>query len=339
MEYLRDFLRFWATEFDWEVQQQTLNSLNHYEASVDGLRIHFVHERAVGGGGMPLLLLHGWPSCFLEYTAAIPLLTDPVSQGVEGPVFDVIIPSLPGYGFSERPAAVGINYATMARLFHRLMEQLGYDRFGVGGGDFGSGIAAHMALQAPERLVGLHLTNIEIGPEQPAGQPWTDAERAYFAARDRWDERERGYSAIQSTKPQTLSYGLTDSPAGLAAWLIEKWRSWTDSAGDPVAILGPDFMATLATIYWATGSITTSMRDYYDNLWHQTDLAYVDVPTAVAVFGHQHVKEAEPPRSWVQRLYNVQRWTQMPSGGHFAPAEEPQAFAADIAASFQQFAD
>ena len=175
--------------------------------------------------------------------------------------------------------------------------------------------------------------------DHPAGQAWTNEERAYFAARDQWDERERGYSKIQSTKPQTLGYALTDSPAGLAAWLIEKWRSWTDSAGDPAAILGPDFMATLATIYWATGSITTSMRDYYDNLWHHADLAYVDVPTAVAVFGHQHVEEAEPPRSWVQRLYNVQRWTQMPSGGHFAPAEKPQAFAADIAATFQQFVD
>ncbi len=338
LSYLRGFLRYWAEEFDWADQQRALNSVHHFEATIDGVRVHFVHERARNGTGVPILLMHGWPSCFLEYVAAIALLTDPVSHGIDGPGFDVVIPSLPGYGFSERPASVGVNYAFVAGLFHQLMEALAYKRFGAGGGDFGSGVAAHMALQAPERLLGLHLTNVEIGPEAEGSQPWTDEERAFLAERAEWAVRERGYSWIQSTRPQTLGYGLTDSPAGLAGWLIEKWRSWTDSHGDPSVRLSREFLATLLTLYWTTGSITTSMRDYYDNRWHGAELApdaYVDVPTAIAVFGHQHVKEAEPPRSWVERLYNVHRWTVMPAGGHFAPAEEPELFVRDLAATFQ----
>jgi pimeloyl-ACP methyl ester carboxylesterase len=340
LEYLRGFLAYWADEFDWAEQQRRLNTLNHFETDIDGVHIHFVHQRAVGGGGVPLLLMHGWPSCFLEYEAAIPLLTDPAAHGIDGPAFNVVVPSLPGYGFSKRPSSVGVNYGFVAERFVKLMWELGYDRFGAGGGDFGSGIAAHMALQSPDRLIGLHLTNIEIGPEREGKSPLTSAEEAFLAERADWDSRERGYSAIQSTRPQTLGYALTDSPAGLAAWLLEKWRSWTDSGGDPLASLSPEFLATMLTIYWATGSITASMRDYYDNRWHGIDLGpdtYVNVPTAVAVFDHEHVKEADPPRIWVERMYNVQRWTDMPFGGHFAPAEQPELFASDVAAAFADF--
>lgn len=341
LEYLSNFIQYWAEEFDWTSQQRALNSLDHFTTDVDGTRIHFIHQKAASGGGVPLLLMHGWPSCFVEYVAAIPLLTDPTSHGIDGPAFDVVVPSLPGYGFSERPASVGVNYAFVAEQFHQLMGLLGYTRFGAGGGDFGSGVAAHMALQAPERLLGLHLSNVDVGPETEGDHPWTSDERAFLLARDDWDARERGYSWIQSTKPQTVGYGLNDSPAGLAAWMLEKWRSWTDSQGDPAARLTAEFLATLLTIYWATGSITSSMRDYFDNRWYGAKLApdaYVAVPTAIAVFGHQYVNEAKPPRSWIERLYNVQRWTVIPTGGHFAPAEEPKVFANDLAASFREFA-
>ena len=340
LAYLRSFLDYWAEEFDWTAQQEALNSLHHFKTVVDDAKVHFIHERARNSGGMPLLLLHGWPSCFLEYVPAIPFLTDPTLNGIDGPAFDVVIPSLPGYGFSKRPSKVGVNYAFVAGMFLQLMSRLGYERFGVGGGDFGSGMATHMAIQAPERLLGVHLTNVEIGPLNEGDRPWSPTELAFFAERDRWGVRERGYSETQSTKPQTLGYGLSDSPAGLAGWLIEKWRSWTDSHGDPAARLSSEFLATLLTIYWATGSITSSMRDYYDNRWHGADLAleaYVEVPTAIAVFGQQHVREAEPPRSWVERLYNVQRWTVLPAGGHFGPAEEPKLFASDLTATFRAF--
>jgi pimeloyl-ACP methyl ester carboxylesterase len=337
LDYLREFLSFWGGEFNWTAQQQILNQQHHFEAVLDGVTVHFIHERARSGAGVPLILTHGWPSSFLEYLALTPFLTDPASHGIDGPAFDVVIPSLPGYSFSARPDTVGVNYAYVARLWHQLMDGLGYDLYGAHGGDFGSGVSALMALQAPERVLGLYLTNLEIGPVDPGDRPWTAAEKTFLADRERWDLTERGYSSIQATKPQSLGYGLSDSPAGLAAWLIEKWRSWTDSGGDPVDRLSREFLATLLTIVWATNCITTSMRDYFDNRWHGVELdaqSFVSVPTAVANFNHQFIQEAAPPREWVERLYNVQRWTQMPAGGHFAPVEEPRLVAEDMAAFF-----
>ncbi len=337
LEYLRRFVSFWANEFDWRTSERKLNRFDHFQAEVGGYRIHYIHQKARHGHGLPLMLIHGWPSSFTEYLEAIPLLTDPAAHGIDGPAFDVVVPSLPGYGFSPRPSRVGVNYGEVAGVFLELMAGLGYHRLGAGGGDFGSGVAAHMAMQAPERLLGLHLTNLDVLPTDVSADELSEEEMAFMLERDRWDARERGYSSIQSTKPQTLGYGLTDSPAGLAAWLLEKWRSWTDSHGDPVTRMSPDFMAVLATIYWVTGSITTSMRDYYDNRWHPSTPSKVHVPTAIAVFGNQFVKEAEPPRSWIERLYNVQHWSRHPAGGHFAPAEEPALFARDVAEAFGRF--
>jgi pimeloyl-ACP methyl ester carboxylesterase len=338
LDYLRWFVSYWADEFDWRSTECELNRFDHYLADVGEYRIHYVHQEARHGDGLPLILIHGWPSSFMEYLAAIPLLTDPAGHGIDGPAFDVVVPSLPGYGFSTRPRRGGVNYGEVAGALLELMAGLGYQRLGAGGGDFGSGVAAHMAMQAPERLFGLHLTNVEIVPEGVSPADLSEAEMAFTKEQDHWDAREGGYSSIQSTKPQTLGYALTDSLAGLAAWLLEKWRSWTDSGGDPVARLSPGFLAALATVYWVTSSITTSMRDYYDNRWHPAQPSKVEVPTAIAVFGNQFVREPQPPRSWVERLYNVQHWTEHAAGGHFAPAEEPVLFATDITSAFGQFA-
>jgi len=315
LAYLQDLLRYWAEEFDWREQERRLNAYPHFMADLDGATVHFVHLKR---GGVPLILTHGWPSAFVEMLPLVPLLDG----------FDLVIPSLPGYGFSPRPPHTGVNYRYVARLWQRLMRELGYERYGAHGGDFGSGVAALMALEDPGPLIGIHLTNLDIGPE---GEARTEAEREYLATRQRWDDVERGYSAIQSTKPQTLGYGLTDSPAGLAAWIIEKWRSWTDTGGDPVARFGADFLLTLITLYWVTGSITPSIRDYWDNRWTGVTVGdRIEVPTAIARFCHQFVFEGEPPREWVERLYNVTRWTPMPRGGHFAPVEEPELVAADL---------
>jgi pimeloyl-ACP methyl ester carboxylesterase len=324
LEYLRALLAYWADGFDWRARERELNSFSHFRAELDGVRVHFVHERSPGGDGIPLVLTHGWPSAFVEYLGLVPLLRDR---------FDLVLPSLPGYGFSERPARS--SYRDVARRWHALMQGLGYERYGVGGGDFGAGVATVMALDEPERVLGVHLTNLEPAPadERAPGA----AEQAYLDENRRWAEVERGYSAIQSTKPQTVAYGLADSPAGLAAWVLEKWRSWTDSGGDLDARFGRDFLLTLLTIYWATGTIATSVRDYWDNRWHPLGLGPADrvrVPTAVAVFPHHLVPEGEPPREWAERLWDVRRWTPMPRGGHFAPAEEPELVARDVAAFF-----
>jgi pimeloyl-ACP methyl ester carboxylesterase len=332
IEYLRELFGYWAGGFDWRVQEAWLNSFPHERMSIDGSAIHFVHARAVAGQGIPLILTHGWPSCFVEYLALVPMLTDPGAHGIDGPAFDLVIPSLPGYGFSERPARVGVNYRVVADLWHRLMNKLGYERFGAGGGDFGAGVATFLAADHPGSVIGIHLTNFEISPVVEG--PLSAAENAYLATNDAWAAVERGYSSIQSTKPQTVGIGLNDSPAGLAAWILEKWRSWTDSGGDLDARFGRDFLLTMLTIYWATQSITSSLRDYHDNRWHPVTPGNVGVPTAFAVFAHEFVPEGEPPREWMQRLYDVRRWTVMPRGGHFAPAEEPRLVAQDIASFF-----
>ena len=326
LDYLRELVDYWQHGFDWRAQEERLNSYDHYVAEIDDARIHYVHTRS---GKPPMVLTHGWPSSFAELLPLVDRLSDR---------FDLVVPSLPGYAFSSRPSRVGIDRAEVASLWHRLMQGLGYDRYGAHGGDFGAGVATYMALSDPARVTGIHLSTPELTPYLgPGSAPLTSVERAYLDQVERWEETERGYSAIQSTRPQSLGYALTDSPVGLAAWLVEKWRSWSDSGGDVDAQIGRDHLLTTITLYWVTGSITTSMRDYYDNRWHSVALGPDDVvttPTAMAVFAHEFVPEGQPPREFYERLYNIERWTVFPRGGHFAAAEVPDLLAGDIRAHF-----
>jgi pimeloyl-ACP methyl ester carboxylesterase len=289
--------------------------LNHF--TWEG--IHFVHQRAASGSGMPLILTHGWPSSFLDFLEMLPLLQD----------FDVVIPSLPGYGFSPRPPQSGVNYRHVADRWHQLMAKLCYSHYAAAGYDFGAGVTTLLALDHPESVIGIYLTSLESDLTPIVDDSdLSDAERAYLKVNRAWDETERGYSAIQSTKPQTVGYGLNDSPAGLAAYIGEKWHSWSDV--DPP----DDFLCATLTLYWVTQTITSSMRDYWDNRWHPVSRTYVNTPTGFGLFAHQKVPEGEPPRSYLERVYNIRRWTVFPHGGHFAPAEEPVAIAKDLAAFF-----
>jgi pimeloyl-ACP methyl ester carboxylesterase len=339
LEYLKTLLEYWFAEFDWRAQERYLNRFAQYHATIDGVRIHFVHERARHGGGLPLILTHGWPGCFVEYLPLVPLLTDPAAHGIEGLAFDLIIPSLPGYCFSERPQQ-SVTYRDVGRLWHRLMRHIGYERYAAGGSDFGSGVATLMALDDPEPLIGLHLTNLELAPHLgPGSRPLSDAENGYLERSARWTLAEGGYTAIQSTKPQTLAYGLNDSPAGLASWILEKWRAWSDSDGDVNARFSRDLLLTVVSLYWFTGTIASSLRDYFDNRRWQGDAPlavddFVTVPTAIADFANMFISEGGAPREWAERLYNVRRWTTMARGGHFAALEEPELVARDIAAFF-----
>src|SRR5512132_2309200 len=340
LEYLRQLLECWAGEFDWQTQESELNAAAQFRAELDGVHIHFVHERPRHGHGVPLILTHGWPSTFVELLPLVPFLTDPHAHGIDGPAFDVVIPSLPGYGFSERPRRTGVNYRYVAGLWHRLMRGLGYERYGAQGGDFGAGVATFMALDDPAPMLGIHLSNLEISPYTgPGSRPLSAAERTYLERNEAFWQVEGGYKAIQSTKPQTLGYGLNDSPAGLASWILEKWRSWADSRGNLDERFSRDFLLTTVTLYWVTQTITSSMRDYFDNDNRRFRVTvgpdeFVNVPTGIAVFANNFVDEGTPPREWAERLYNVRRWTPMPRGGHFAPAEEPELLARDIAAFF-----
>ena len=328
LDYLRALVGYWLDGFDWRAQERYLNGYEQFIAAVDvdGVRVHYVHRAS---GKPPLVLTHGWPSTFAEMLPLVDRLSDR---------FDVVVPSLPGYAFSSRPSHVGVDRDFTARLWHRLMQGLGYDTYGACGGDFGAGVATSMALLEPDRLTGIHLSTPEISPYLgPGSAPVTPAEQAYLDHVEEWDSTERGYSAIQSTRPQTLGYALNDSPVGLAAWLVEKWRAWSDSGGDVDAHIGRDALLTTITLYWVTGSITSSMRDYVDNRWHSSGIGpetHVRVPTAMAVFAHEFVPEGEPPRSLFERLYDIERWTVLPRGGHFAAAEEPDLLAADIASFF-----
>jgi len=336
--YLRGLLEYWADDFDWRAQERWLNGFGHFRAEIDDVRVHFVHQRARSGHGIPLILTHGWPSCFAEFLPLVPRLTDPAAHGIDGPGFDVVIPSLPGYGFSDRPARTGVTCRYTAGLWHRLMRGLGYQRYGAHGGDWGAAVTTFMALDDAAPMLGIHLSNLDVAPYTgPGSRPPSPAERAYLARYQRWRDDDRGYGAIQSTRPQTVSYGLNDSPAGLAGWVLEKWRSWADSGGDIDATFSRDFLLTVVTLYWATQTIASSMRDYLDNRGLAAELGPADavtVPTAVAGFTHQFIDEGMPPREWADRLYNVRRWTPMPRGGHFAATEEPDLLSRDIATFF-----
>jgi pimeloyl-ACP methyl ester carboxylesterase len=316
LDWLRHLVSYWAYEFDWRAWERNLNALDHFTWG----GTHFVHQRAASGQGVPLILTHGWPGSFLDYVNMLPMLEH----------FDVVIPSLPGYGFSPRPPKVGLNYRHVSERWHRLMSELGYSRYAAGGYDFGSGVTTILALDHPERLIGIHLTTLEsdIAPIVDDAE-LSDVERLYLARNRAWSMTERGYSAIQSTKPQTVGYGLNDSPAGLAAYLGEKWHSWSE-------VTPPDdFLCATLTLYWATQTVTTSMRDYWDNRRYPVGPAYIKTPTAFGVFAHETVSEGEPPRSYLERVYNIQRWTIFPRGGHFAPVEAPAMVAGDLTAFFR----
>jgi pimeloyl-ACP methyl ester carboxylesterase len=335
-EALRGLLRYWAEEFDWPAQERRLNSFDHFQAEVDGVEVHFVHAHGAGPDAVPLICSHGWPGSFIEFLELVPLLTDPASNGIEGPSFELVIPSLPGYGFTRMAPREGVTKRFTASLWHRLMRGLGYERYGAHGGDFGAGVANFMALDEPASLLGIHLTFLEDSP-WTGGRPLSSAERAYREEVERWEGEEYAYGHIQRTKPQTLAYGLNDSPAGLAAWILEKWRSWSDSGGELERRFDRELLLTVLTIYWVTGTIGSSMRWYWDERRHGHSIGpgdFVSVPTAMAVFANEHVSEGMPPREWAERLYDIRRWTVMPRGGHFAALEEPRLLAEDIAAFF-----
>lgn len=335
--YLKDLMSYWEGQFDWRAQQRSLNRLAHFRADIDGHDVHFIHEKGIGAAPLPLILTHGWPSSFIEYLDLMPLLTDPAAHGADpADAFDVVVPSVPGFGFSTRPGLPGMLSDEVAEVWSRLMSDgLGYTRFGAHGGDIGAGITARLAQRHPDTVLGIHLT--AWGAPMPP-KPWSLAERNYLAASAEWDEAEGAYSHVQATTPQTLGFGLTDSPAGLAAWIVEKIRSWSDSDGHPESHMPRDRLLTNLTIYWATATIASSMRPYYEYRRRGTPLSTdppVDVPTGFAIFANEFVPQGRLPRELAERYFPVTRWIELPRGGHFPALEEPQLLAQEIRAFFR----
>lgn len=336
--YLRELVAYWADEFDWPAQEEALAQLPRFRVSVGGLGIHYVHARAVAPSGpvLPLVLTHGWPDSFWRYTKVVPLLTDPAAHGADpADAFDVVVPDVPGFGYSDRPP-VPLDSVAVAGLWARLMSAAGYQRFGAAGGDIGSHITRYLALDHPDRVVAVHRT--DAGLPVFTGDPadLTPSERDWMRGAAAWGASEGAYAVIQRTKPQTAAAGLMDSPAGLAAWIVEKLRAWSDCDGDVERRFTKDEILTNLTIYWLTGTIGSSMRMYHANAAiPPAQLARrVEVSSGFSIFQGDVVR---PPRAWLDRTANVVRATEPPRGGHFAPFEEPELYAQELREFFRPY--
>jgi pimeloyl-ACP methyl ester carboxylesterase len=339
LAYMKSLVEYWRTGYDWRAHEAALNRLPQFRLSLDGLHIHFIRVRGKGPAPLPLIITHGWPGSFLEMTKILPLLTDPAANGGNAEdAFDVVVPSLPGYGFSDRPREKGMDPNKIAGLWVRLMEEVGYARFGAQGGDWGSTVSIALGLNHAKRMIGIHLNYIAgrflLGGSLEQAQS-DDGTKDYLQELRGWWDREGGYSHIQATRPQTLSYGLNDSPVGLAAWIIEKFRSWSDCGGDVESVFTRDELLTNVMIYWTTQTIASSARLYHETRERPLRLSpssRVEPPVAVAVFPGEI---AMPPRALAERGLNITRWTAMPKGGHFAAMEQPELLAREIREFFR----
>ncbi|HUA42366.1 MAG TPA: epoxide hydrolase [Streptosporangiaceae bacterium] len=339
LAYLRELVAYWAVDFDWPAQEAALARLPHFRVTLGGLGIHFVHARAAAPAGavLPLILSHGWPDSFWRYTKVISLLTDPGAHGADpADAFDVVVPDMPGYGYSARPAGPPLDSIAVAAVWAELMSALGYTRFGAAGGDIGSHVSRYLGLNHSDRVVAVHRT--DAGVPVFAGDPadLTPEERAWLRDAAAWGATEGAYGAMHRTKPQTAAFGLTDSPAGLAAWIVEKLRAWSDCDGDVERRFTRDEILTNITLYWLTATIGSSMRMYHANAAiPPAQLARrVEVPSGFALFPGDIVR---PPRAWLERTANVVRVTEPARGGHFAPFEEPELYAEELRAFFRPF--
>ncbi len=338
--YLQELAAYWRDGFDWRAQEAAINRFAHFRTEVDGFGIHFIHEQGKGPDPIPIVLTHGWPDSFYRMQKIIPMLTDPVAHGSNpADSFDVIVPSLPGYGFSDKPTERGMTASRVAGLWARLMtEGLGYHRFAAHGGDIGSSVTQELALSYPELLIGIHLTDVPYLNLVRAAGNMTDlsnAEQAYFAAGQAWGQQEGAYAMVQATKPLTLAYGLNDSPIGLAAWIVEKFRAWSDCDGDVERRFSRDELLTNLMVYWVTETIGSSFLIYYEWMHHPPTMnagERAHVPAAFAMFPKDIVPA---PREFAERFFQVERWTEMPRGGHFAAMEEPELLMDDIRATFR----
>ncbi|CAN5404300.1 epoxide hydrolase [soil metagenome] len=334
--YLRELVDYWINDFDWPAQEAALATLPHFRASVGGLGIHFVHKRAVGNG-LPLILSHGWPDSFWRYSKVIPLLTDPEAHGADpADAFDVIVPDMPGYGYSDRPTGATLDSIAVADLWAELMSTLGYGRFVAAGGDIGSGVSRYLALNHAERVVAVHRMDAGLSAVTADDSPLVPEERAYLERAAEWSSAEGAYAAMHRTKPQTAAAALNDSPVGLAAWIVEKLRAWSDCAGDLERSFTKDEILTNITIYWLTETIGSSMRMYRANaaISPEQQGRWVEVPSGFSIFP---ADIARPPRAWLDRVANTVSLSEPQRGGHFAPFEEPELYARELRDFFRPF--
>jgi pimeloyl-ACP methyl ester carboxylesterase len=337
LDYLQDLCRYWADGYDWLAAQDRLNHIPQFTTTIDGLLIHFLHVRSAGPDAVPLLMTHGWPGSFLEFERVLGPLADPHGQGAaDADSFHLVVPSLPGYAFSGKPAAAGWNIHRIARAWAELMTRLGYQRFLAEGSDWGTSVSTSLALQYPDRLIGLHLVPPLVAPDRTAAD-LTEAERAALADLDERGRTGSGYSAMHGTRPQTIGYSLLDSPAGLCAWIAEKLWAWTDHPGHLDQALSADQVLDNITLYWLTGTGASSARLYWESIaevteWFTTATSdTITVPAGCSVFPKEVPR---PSRRWAgRRLRNIVYWNEPDRGGHFAAWEQPELFTREVRAA------
>ena len=333
LAWVQDICRYWAHGYDWRAREAALNRFAQFTSVLDGLDVHFLHVRSPHADAMPLLITHGWPGSVVEFHKVIEPLADPTRFGGDAAdAFHVVCPSLPGFGFSGKPATTGWGVERIARSFIALMARLGYAGYGAQGGDWGSAVTANIGALDPDHCAGIHVTLAMNTAPRVVGEPTPEEQRA-LQGLDHYRKWDSGYSTQQATRPQTLAYGLTDSPAGQAAWILEKFWAWTDCGGHPENIFTRDELLDNLMLYWVTASAASSARLYWESFGKGAKALNVDVPTGVAVFPKEIVT---PVRSWMEpRFRNIRHWTEMPRGGHFAAFEQPELFVADVRAFFR----
>ena len=338
LAYVKELVAYWQDRYDWRAAEARLNASPQFRATVGGLGIHFVHVRGTGPRPLPLVVTHGWPGSIAEFQKIIGPLADPAAHGGDpADAFDVVAPSMPGYGFSDHPREPGVDPERIAALWAELMRGLGYARFGAQGGDWGAMVSTYLGANHADAVAGIHLNMVvALPPSTPdAMDGVTPEELADLAGLDTFLKQETGYQKIQGTKPQTLGYALNDSPAGLAAWIVEKFHAWSDCDGDVERRFTKDELLTNVMLYWVPQAATSSVRLYCEAMragkFPPQNLR-VAVPTGCAIFPREIIK---PPRAWAERVFDVRRWTRFSSGGHFAAMEEPQAFVEDVRAFFR----
>jgi epoxide hydrolase len=334
LDYTRRLCDHWLERYDWRAAEARLNRFPQFLVTLDDLDIHFVHARSPHPGALPLVMTHGWPGSIVEFQKVIEPLTDPVAFGGDAAdAFHVVCPSLPGYGFSGKPRRSGWGSGATADAWDQLMARLGYPRYAAQGGDWGAQVTTALGMRHPDHLAGIHL-NMVIAFPDPSDE-LTEREQAAMASVSHYDRWDSGYFKEQSTRPQTVGYGLVDSPAGLCAWIVEKFWAWTDCDGDPANVLTFDEMLDNVMLYWVTGAGASSARFYWEavNQPDQTFLGLVEVPTGCSIFPREIFR---PSRRWAERQFpNLHYWNELDKGGHFAAFEQPETFVNEVRASFR----
>jgi epoxide hydrolase len=330
--YLQDLCAYWADGYDWRAREARLNSFAQYKTTIDSLGVHFVHVRSPEQGAFPLVLTHGWPGSVVEFLDVIGPLTNPVAHGGDAAdAFHVVCPSLPGYGFSDKPTTTGWGVERIALAWAELMARLGYDRYGAQGGDWGAGVTTGLGLSDPAHVAGIHLNMITTGPTAEDLADPTESERAALESMKHYQDWDSGYSKQQSTRPQTLGYALVDSPAGQCGWILEKFWSWSDTEGDPVGALGADRILDNVMLYWLSGTGASSGRLYWESFRRQRG-GVVEVPTGASVFPKEIFRAS---LRWAERQYaDIRQWHELPVGGHFAAFEQPALFVEEVRSFF-----